>query len=240
MTIGRHGIGGARAAGAAGRLAAAALALALGAAASAAAALAGDEAAAQEAVFGRQHHDNVTAPTTLSYTFRRTGTLLPEAEDHAALDVTAVRPDGRKLVAFRLFSGQNERRLEPGQGYRNNPLIVVFLQRDVEQMGRMTGGSPHYFRNRIRDAFGRDGAVSAEPVTVAFGERRLEGTKVTVEPFARDPNLLRFPEYARKRYEFVLAPDIPGGVYSLRAVTPNGGGGEPPLLDESMTYSGER
>ncbi len=142
---------------------------------------------------------------------RAAATLPPEAEDEAALDVTAVQPDGRKRVAFRLFSGRNERRLEPGQGYRNNPLIVVFLQRDVEQMGRLTGGSPQYFRNRIREAFGRDGAVSAEPVTVAFRERRLEGTKVTVEPFARDPNLLRFPEYARKRYEFVLAPDIPGG-----------------------------
>jgi hypothetical protein len=218
----------------------AAIAVALAPSVLPAPALAGDEAAAQEAVFGRQHLDNVTAPTTLRYTFRRVGTLLPKAEDDAALDVTAVQPDGRKRVAFRLFSGRNERRLEPGQGYRNNPLIVVFLQRDVEQMGRLTGGSPQYFRNRIREAFGRDGAVSAEPVTVAFRERRLEGTKVTVEPFARDPNLLRFPEYARKRYEFVLAPDIPGGVYSLRAVMPNGAGEEgEPLLDESMTYSGD-
>ncbi|HET6520007.1 MAG TPA: hypothetical protein VFG47_09325, partial [Geminicoccaceae bacterium] len=167
MTSGRRDVG---------RRPAAVAVILAGLAACPAAALAGDGAAAQEAVFGRQHLDNVAAPTTLEYTFRRTGTLLPEAEDDAALDVTAVQPDGRKLVAFRLFSGPNERRLEPGRGYRNNPLIVVFLQRDVEQMGRMTGGSPHYFRNRIRDAFGRDGAVSAEPVTVAFGERRLEGT----------------------------------------------------------------
>lgn len=197
-----------------------------------------DVAEAQEAVFGRQHLDNIAAPTTLRYTFRRSGSLMPDVVDGAELAVTAIGADGRKRVALRLFSGPNERRIEPAQGYRNNPVIVAFLQRDVEQMGRLTGGSPQYFRNRIREAFGDGGAVQAEPVTIAVEGSRVEATRVTVEPFARDPNLPRFAEFRHKRFEFVLAPAVPGGVYSLRAVTPNGTAGGEPLLDESVTYSG--
>lgn len=197
-------------------------------------ALAGDVDTAQRAVFGVEHLDNVTAPTTLHYTFHRRGTLLPDLVDDADLDVLEVRPDGRKQVAFRMFSGEGERRFTPRHGYRNNPMIVAFLQRDVEQMSRMTGGSPHYFRNRIREAFRRDRAVDIEAVTVVVGERQIAGTKVTIAPFVGDPNARRFAAFADKRYEFVMAPEIPGGVYRLRAVTPGTDG--TPLLEEAMTF----
>ncbi len=192
---------------------------------------------AQEAVFGRQHLENVAAPTTLEYTFERSGVLLPDLVDRAELAVLKIGPDGRKQVELRLYTGANARRVSPPQGYRNNPMIVLFLQRDVEQMSRMTGGSPNYFRNRIRAAFAEPAAVQAETVTFSHDGRPLEGTKVTVRPFVNDPQIPRYAEFQHKRYEFVLTPEIPGGVYSLRAVTPNGTEG--PLLEESMTYEGE-
>lgn len=192
---------------------------------------------AQEAVFGRQHLENVAAPTTLEYTFERSGVLLPDLVDRAELAVLKIGPDGRKQVELRLYTGADARRVSPPQGYRNNPMIVLFLQRDVEQMSRMTGGSPNYFRNRIRAAFAEPAAVQAETVEFSHDGRPLEGTKVTVRPFVNDPQIPRYAEFQHKRYEFVLTPEIPGGVYSLRAVTPNGT--QEPLLDESMTYEGE-
>lgn len=215
-------------------LVAAGLATAL---ASSAAAEAADSSRAQEAVFGRQHLDNIAAPTTLQYAFERSGLLLPDLVDRAELAVLKIGPDGRKQVELRLYTGPEARRVSPPQGYRNNPMIVLFLQRDVEQMSRMTGGSPNYFRNRIRAAFAEPAAVQAETVTFSHDGRPLEGTKVTVRPFVNDPQIPRYAEFQHKRYEFVLTPEIPGGVYSLRAVTPNGTEG--PLLEESMTYEGE-
>ena len=192
---------------------------------------------AQEAVFGQHHLDNITEPGTLHYTFRRSGSLLPELVDAIEVDVTGIGPDGRKQIALRLFTGPGQRRVAPDQGFRNNPLIIVFLQRDVEQMSRMTGGSPNYFRNRIRAAFADPRAVRSEEVEVRSRQGELAATKVTLEPFARDPNLARFPEHARKRYEFVIAPELPGGVYSLRAFTPGAAGQA--VLDETVTYDGQ-
>lgn len=200
------------------------------------AAQAGDESLATEAVFERQHLDNIVAPVTLRYRYERSGSLLGVKDDQAELVVTGIGADGRKQVEFRLFSGADARHIAPQQGYRNNPMIVAFLQRDVEQMGRLTGGSPHYFRNRIRAAFAIDAAVRAEAVTVPFEGREVAGTEVTIEPFVNDPNLPRFRDFQYKRYEFVLAPAVPGGVYRLRAVTPNGTA--EPLLDEQLAYSG--
>ena len=212
------------------------VAAALGLALAAPPASAGDEALATEAVFERRHLDNITAPTTLRYRYQRSGSWLGDKDDQALLVIRAIGADGRKQVEFRLFSGADARHFAPRQGFRNNPLIVAFLQRDVEQMGRLTGGSPHYFRNRIRAAFEIDAAVRAEAVTVPFKGGEVTGTKVTLEPFVADPYLPRFQQFQHKRYEFVLAPAIPGGVYSLRAVTPNGTA--EPLLDEQLAYSG--
>lgn len=220
-----------------GRFLAAIVAVTLGSFVALSPAHAGDEEIATEAVFQRQHLDNIEAPTTLRYSFERSGSLLGDLTDQARLVITAIGTDGRKQVEFHLFSGAAARHIAPQQGFRNNPMIVAFLQRDVEQMSRITGGSPHYFRNRIRDAFTRAATVQAEAVTVDLADRKLEGTKVTVRPFAYDPQLPRFPEFRDKQYEFLLAPEIPGGVYRLRALTPNGTG--EPLLDETMTYDGE-
>lgn len=214
----------------------AAIVVVLGIAVAVAPAHAGDEEIATEAVFERQHLDNIEAPTTLRYSYERNGSLLGDLVDQARLVITAIAADGRKQVEFHLFSGADARHVAPQQGFRNNPMIVAFLQRDVEQMSRITGGSPHYFRNRIREAFTRAATVQAEAVTVAFEDRKLEGTKVTVRPFVHDPQLPRFPQFRDKQYEFLLAPEIPGGVYSLRALTPNGTG--EPLLDETMTFDG--
>jgi hypothetical protein len=217
-------------------IAATTVAVALGVALAAPAAHAGDESLATEAVFGRQHLDNIVAPVTLRYRYERSGSWLGDKNDQAELVVTGIGADGRKQVEFRLFSGIDARHVVPQQEFRNNPMILAFLQRDVEQMGRLTGGSPHYFRNRIRAAFAIDAAVRAEPVTITFEGREVAGTLVTVEPFVHDPNLPRFQQFQYKRYEFVLAPAVPGGVYSLRAVTPNGS--TKPLLDEQLVYSG--
>ena len=212
------------------------LVVALGLALAAPAADAGDASFATKAVFERQHLDNIVAPVTLRYRYERSGSWLGDKNDQAELVVTGIGADGRKQVEFRLFSGTDARQIAPQQGFRNNPMIVAFLQRDVEQMGRLTGGSPNYFRNRIRAAFAIDAAVRAGPVTVPFEGREVAGTEVTVEPFVHDPNLPRFQQFQYKRYEFVLAPAVPGGVYSLRAVIPNGSA--KPLLDERLVYSG--
>jgi len=42
----------------------------------------------------------------------------------------------------------------------------------------------------------------------------------------------RFEKFVEKTYEFYLAPDVPGGVYSIRVLTPGGSADKP--LEENL------
>lgn len=190
-----------------------------------------DYTRAQIELFGTPHLDNVRAPTTLHYDFRRRGAEAEPRDDRIDVVVTEILPDGRKNLSFRYLSGAEERRFAPLQGFRGNPLIMLFLQRDVERLSEATGGSELYFRNRIRESF----AGAAEVAEVTLPDGGAPARLVTVEPFVDDPMIDRFPRYRHKRYEFLLSTAVPGGVERLSAVLPAEGGGAP-AVEETVTF----
>jgi hypothetical protein len=101
-------------------------------------------------------------------------------------------------------------------------------------MGNQTGGSPEYFRKRIRDAF-------VEPAEVARLEIPYNGAvvpaiRVSITPFVDDPQIARFAQFRHKRYEFTVAEALPGGLYEIAAVTPESGPGGV-LIEERITYA---
>ncbi|SMF80295.1 hypothetical protein SAMN06265365_10921 [Tistlia consotensis] len=194
---------------------------------------------AQTELFATPHLENVTQPETLHYDFRRSGAAARPLDDSIDVIVTEVRPDGRKNLSFRFLSGPNQRRFPPVEGFRGNPLIMLFLERDVAEMAAATGGSPLYFRTRLRAAFGTDAQVedvtlpqaTTSPPDASGAKARL----VTVEPFARDPMIDRFPRYKDKRYEFLLSAAVPGGVERLTTILPAASGGQP-AVEETVTF----
>jgi hypothetical protein len=193
-------------------------------------------ATVQELVFQAHLLADLSEPQTLHYRYQKRGSMMPEAyRSQVSMEVREVREDGRKLVHFDMFEGQARRQFGPMQARVQNPLLIVFLQRDVVQMGNQTGGSPEYFRNRIREAF-------LEPAVVERLEVRVDGAvlpavRVTITPFANDPQIARFAEFRHKRYEFTVAAALPGGLYEIAARTPKGDTKEM-LLEERITYAG--
>ena len=51
----------------------------------------------------------------------------------------------------------NKREFGPIEAAGQNPMILVFLQRDVTQMGNLTGGAPGYFQQGLRQGFRNSG-----------------------------------------------------------------------------------
>ena len=190
---------------------------------------------AQLAVFGTPHLQNIERPLSVTYDFKRDGLADGGFEDSVELVVTDVLADGSKNVEFRFLSGDRERHFPAMTGFRGNPLIMLFLQRDVEQLAAKTGGGSSYFRNRIRHAFHDRVTLDEVPVPVDGGERRM--TRVTLKPFEDDPRRAALDAAEHKLYEFLLTPDIPGGVYRIRSLVPSPDGGGA-LIEETMTYSG--
>ena len=66
-----------------------------------------------------------------------------------------------------------------------NPLVLVFLQRDVAQMANLTGGAAGYFQQQIRRGFSEPAEV--EPVEVTLGDRKLAGTRLVMHAVRQRP-----------------------------------------------------
>lgn len=186
--------------------------------------------AAQLALFGTQHLANIEKPTALHYVYKHQGTLEGAFDDVVEMTITAVAADGSKNVSFNYLSDKHHHDFPPVEGFRGNPIIMMFLEHDVIGLSQQTGGSALYFRNRVRDAL-LDRATT-EATTVAFGGRDIAATRITLQPFLQDPYRSRFEKFAEKTYEFLLAPEVPGGVYSMRVLTPGAAPDKP--LEENL------
>jgi hypothetical protein len=171
---------------------------------------------AERQLFVRPHLAEVAAPTRLHYHYERTGTLQPEATDHATL--TLGGQGGGRTAAVDYLSG--DRRLElPTIDYvEQNPIILHFLEREVRQLKELTGGAITFYRNRIRKALA--GEPKVRETEFEYGGRKVKGVEIRIDPYLDDPARSRFEKFVDRYYVMVLSPEIPGEVYQLRAELP--------------------
>lgn len=189
---------------------------------------------AQIALFESEHLAGVRQPARLEYGFRHTGADGGEPfEDRVDVDVRP-RDDGAKDVWTDFLSGERHAPFPPMIGFRGNPVVMFYLERDVGEMHRRTGGTATYFRNRIRGAL----VDSAEirPTEVSQDGKTLPAREITLRPFTGDAHLARFPGLADKLYRFVLADGVPGSIYLIGSELP-GAPGEPARLAETLTFA---
>src|SRR5262249_13000890 len=115
-----------------------------------------------------------------------------------------------------------------------NPVILHFLERDVREMQRITGGSQVHFRKQIRMAIYQGATV--RDVAVRYRGREVPGREIAVTPYVDDPNRPRFEKFAGKEYRFVLSDGVPGGVYAIRTRIAGADGGT--LIAEELLLEG--
>jgi hypothetical protein len=189
---------------------------------------------AEKLLFQTNHLRNVAPAATLSYAFRRTGSAETAFDD--AVEVRVRGTDAAKNVSVAFFTGERKIAFPDVTRAEGNPVLLYFLERDIREMERLTGGKPGYFRNAIRRALARSARIA--PTTVSNDGRVLAAREVTVVPYAEDPLRGRIGRYAAKTYVFTLSADVPGGIYSLRTIVPplTGAAAEPPLIEESLRF----
>jgi hypothetical protein len=147
----------------------------------------------------------------------------------------SLQPDlqsGGRRAEIEIVTGERRQAAGTFPSLVGNPVILVMLERDVNEMSRLLRGSPYYLRNRIREALGE--TTRAEPARLGFAGRQVEGWRVAVTPFAQDRHRDKLGAYAAKRYEFTLSDAVPGGVYEMRLVTPDTNGA--PLVEDRLAF----
>jgi hypothetical protein len=188
---------------------------------------------AETLLFMTNHLQSTRLPTRLEYTFRKEGTLDGTFDDSVDMDLKA--KGGGKLATARFLSDSRAIRYPAVENAEGNPVIMWFLDRDIKEMERLTGGKSSYFRKRIRLALADKAEV--RPVKFSFDGATVSGTEIKVSPYVDDPNKSKFGKVSsNKYYLFTLSDQVPGGVYQMRAVVPDDAAGGKPLIDETLTF----
>lgn len=197
-------------------------------------AAADDVSPAEKALFVTNHLATLKPPTTLRYSFLKSGSLEPGFDDKVSISLRA-QPDGRCCTAAAEFlSGSRRLALPEVESAQGNPLILYFLEHDIREMQRLTKGQQNYFRKRIRMAV-YQGATMSE-TKVSYLGRSVAAKQITVAPYLDDPLRARFEALATKRYVFTLSDQVPGGVVGIRSQVD--GAAALPLLVEELTLEG--
>ena len=191
---------------------------------------------AQSLLFDTPYLESLTSPGSLSY-------KLDHATDYAkrygknSSDTVQLHLEGdtQKQVVMNVFSGKHKRVLGPFSQVSGNPVIMMFLERDVWQMKKRIGGTPAFYRNRIRKALRE--AAEIEQASIDVDGKTLPAHHVTIRPFKDEADVQRFREYREKSYRFTVADGVPGGFYEIRSRIPDAENAGKQLVEDTLTYA---
>jgi hypothetical protein len=195
-----------------------------------------DFSPAERLLFMTPQLQTLQAPTQLLYTFSKTGSLEEAFTDRVTVALSARAEGGCCDAKGAFLSGARKVQVPDVPAAQGNPVILYFLEHDVREMKRLTGGSENHFRKRLRMAIYQGAEV--RDATMRYRGRMVNGKEIVFSPFLDDPNRPKYEKYANKRYRFLLSAAVPGGVYGIR--TQIGGEGliAKPLVVEELLIDG--
>ena len=169
---------------------------------------------AQILLFKRPHLSNVLQSVNLAYKFKQTGTQA--FTDSVMARIMQVHADGTRDLSFDFLSDDRKENYPDIDGFRGNPLVMLFLEWDTGKMGNAQGtlASKNFFRNRVRIGFWKYSKV--DEVEVEYGDERYKGRRITMLPFVNnEADRVMAAKFADKQYEFILVDEIPGELYQI-------------------------
>jgi hypothetical protein len=193
---------------------------------------------AEQRLFLDAHLTNLPDKAAVTYDYAKTGTLEPAVEDRVSLKVENTAKGRHTHVDY--LSGKDALVLPDIDEANGNPVILSFLERDVREMERRTGGKSNYFRKRVRLALAESAKV--ETVTMDFQGKPVEAVRISIRPYENDPMQARFRAFTGKVYLFTLSKQVPGMVYEMRTEVrdPHAPAQAPPLVIERLVYAGTK
>ncbi|WP_379793293.1 hypothetical protein [Massilia norwichensis] len=193
---------------------------------------------AETLLFETEHLARVRVPATLVYAFRKESNVEPGFKDEVRLELAKV--NGKLNATLHFLTGVHKQDIPALEEAHGNPVLLGFLEHDIAEMKRLTGGSTAYFRKRIRMALAEGAQVSLQPIT--YQGKTVQAQAVRIQPYLNDPMHARFEKYLRKTYTFILSEQVPGSLYQLHSslgkpetVRTGTQPADAPVIDETLT-----
>lgn len=191
------------------------------------------------ALFDKAHLKNIKEEGILHYVYKKEHFTDGNREDTIDVVVTNIRNTGRKDTHFEFFTKEYNRPYQDRDNQQGNSVFVFVLEFDVHEMKRLTGGDWRYFQRKIRWALAK-GAKKTE-VELEYNGEKVKGVQYIIQPFINDPKNDRYTLYANKYYIFTMSEAIPGEIYQMRTIVPDGKKwqeGDAVLSEETVTFAG--
>ena len=191
---------------------------------------------AETLLFMTPHLKELKPPSQLHYAFRKQGTLEKGFSDKVDIDITS-EADGGKKGAARFFTGERQVKYPDVEHAQGNQVLLFYLEREIREMSRLTGGRPDYFKKRIRAALADSAQI--KNVDIQVSGRTMHAQQITIAPYGSDPLRERFERLATKQYIFTMCDTVPGVVYEMRGVVlaPSGSPKDEAVIDETLTFT---
>lgn len=192
-----------------------------------------------EALFSEGIFESLPDGQQITYAQARSG---PEVADFRPVTdgrivlVSGQAANGTRSLSMTIEAGGQQREIVDFPASGGNPVLMVFLESTVRSMAAISGGSPFYIRNRIKDALRQGGGLT--DVQRDFAGATVAAREITLRPFATDPNRDRMGEFADLTLRFVVADTVPGHFLSLTADTPQAGSGYHETITLAKTAEG--
>ena len=145
--------------------------------------LAQDISEAERLLFMSDHLGKLKPPQVLRYRYVKSGSL--EGSGQGSLEVRAVKRGGTTAYAASLLIDGQTVDLPGIENAKGNPALLMFLERDLKEMKRITGGSTTYYRKRIRLALAEKATI--RPATVQYEGKAVTASEIHIAPFVDDP-----------------------------------------------------
>lgn len=172
---------------------------------------------ANTVLFASDHMQAVKPEQTLMYDLQQTGSMVAAISDTVTLKLVAKDTHTEANIEF--MTGERNRWIPPFTDPKGNPVLMLFLQNDIQDMQVINGGQWRHFQKYIKFALEQAGVSD---INFNYAGQTLNGKKVSIQPYLEDPDKAKFTNQAfiNKQYEFIISDAVPGGVYKIATDVP--------------------
>ena len=155
-------------------------------------------------------------------------------KDEVVLTLAAGDDAQSRTTEMQLFSGANRKPAGPFRSDKQNPVLLVIFEENVQELSKLFKANPRYLKNAIRKAW-RDNA-KIEPAQDTIGGKTVAVTRISVTPFVNDAEADKMEGLQAMTYVVDVANDVPGNIASIDIHAEAQG---KTLFDEALRYTSE-
>jgi hypothetical protein len=187
-------------------------------------------------LFGNPQWSKAPPGSTLNYTYSKKTSVpaLGPSFDDVIVETLEKGGSGdaeRRSVDVQMFSGANRKPAGPFDAEAQNPILLLVLEENVQELSKAFKGNPRYLKNAIRKAWRDDAKIENVPVDV--DGKQVAGTRITVTPFKTDPEADKMMGLEGMVYIVEIADSVPGDIANIVIRAPAQGDAK---LSETLHY----